>query len=354
MYSFWYMPFAKKAEIQISNDGKTPVPIKISISAAPLDLPIAQLGRFHCKWHRDAFLPDPATGRGIDWTMLKTEGVGRFCGVMLHIWNPVGGWWGEGDDKFFVDGEKFPSSFGTGSEDYFGYAWSSDRLFDRPFHGQTVNQHNRGQISDYRWHIADSVPFQKSFDGCIEKYFGPKTRYACTAYWYLSPSGTDPYELPPASERSGYFESPAKMPGVVEGEDMKVLAKTAGSAGDQGMGGFGNGWSGDAQLWWTGAQPGDKLTLALPVKDAGKYDLKAQMTKAVDYGIVQLYLDGTKLGDPIDLYADKVIPTGLVSLGSLDLAAGEHKLIIEITGANDKAAKGYMFGLDYVKLEPVK
>jgi hypothetical protein len=53
-----------------------------------------------------------------DWTMIKTEGRGRFMGVMLHVWNPRGGWWGEGDEKFFVDGEKYPSTFGTGSEDY--------------------------------------------------------------------------------------------------------------------------------------------------------------------------------------------------------------------------------------------
>ena len=53
---------------------------------------------------------------------------------MLHVWNPRGGWWGEGDEKFFVDGEKFPSTFGTGSEDYFGYAWGNPHLFQKPYH----------------------------------------------------------------------------------------------------------------------------------------------------------------------------------------------------------------------------
>ena len=67
-----------------------------------------------------------------DWIMLRTEGRGRFCGVSLHVWNPRGGWWGEGDEKFFVDGEKFPSTFGTGSEDYFGYAWGCPSLFQKP------------------------------------------------------------------------------------------------------------------------------------------------------------------------------------------------------------------------------
>ena len=100
------------------------------ISARAADAsPSSSLGRFHAKWHRDAFLPEDPERRKIDWTMLKTEGRGRFCGVMLHVWNPRGGWWGEGDEKFFVDGEKFPSTFGTGSEDYFGYAWCNPTLF---------------------------------------------------------------------------------------------------------------------------------------------------------------------------------------------------------------------------------
>ena len=109
--------------------------------------------------------------RAPDWTILTTRGRGRFVGTHLHVWNPRGGWWGEGDEKFFVDGERFPSIFGTGSEDYFGYAWSSDARFSRPYHGQLLNEKNRGNVDDNRWHIPDSVPFQTGFDGYIEKYF---------------------------------------------------------------------------------------------------------------------------------------------------------------------------------------
>ena len=92
---------------------------------------------------------------------------------MLHVWNPRGGWWGEGDEKFFVDGEKFPSTFGTGSEDYFGYAWCDPHLFQRPYHAQTMTQMNKGHQSVLRWHITDNVPFETSFEGCIEKYDHP-------------------------------------------------------------------------------------------------------------------------------------------------------------------------------------
>jgi hypothetical protein len=279
---------------------------------------------------------------------------------MLHVWNPRGGWWGEGDEKFFVDGEKFPSTFGTGSEDYFGYAWSSPDLFQHAFHNQTHNDGwSRGHISVNRWQIADQVPFQKQFEGCIEKYFPNErpTLYASVAYWYLEPGGQDPYLPVPLEDRIGYFASvpPAqRVPGAMEGESLKVLGKTGGNPQQQDMAGFGEHWSNDAQLWWTGARPGDKLELALTVTNGGTYKLLAQFTKAVDYGIVQLTLDGQKLGDQIDLYHDGVIATGELDLGAYRLSAGEHRLSVEITGANSKAVKSYMFGLDYLKLVEAK
>ena len=110
-------------------------------------------------------------------------------------------------------------------------------------------------------------------------------------------------------------------------------------------------WSGDAHLWWRDGKPGDRLTLALPVAKAGRYRLVANLTKAVDYGIVQFGVGGEKLGEPIDLYNDGVVTTGPTALGARELAAGEHKLTVEITGANARAVKRHMFGLDYVKLD---
>ena len=120
------------------------------------------------------------------------------------------------------------------------------------------------------------------------------------------------------------------------------------------MTGFGDRWSNDAHLWWINAKLGDELVLALPVKESGNYKLLAQLTKAVDYGIVQFALDGQKLGRPIDLYNDGVVPTGELDLGRLELTTGDHKLSVKITGANEKAVKAYMFGLDYVKLVAAK
>ena len=353
-YCNWYMPFAKEARVELINDGKTQRGVKFEVTYAPLSQPIGKLGRFHAKWHRDAFLPREPE-RAIDWPLLKTEGAGRFVGVMLHVWNPRGGWWGEGDEKFFVDGEKFPSTFGTGSEDYFGYAWCCPALFQNAYHNQTHNDgNNRGHVSVNRWQISDNVPFQTSFEGCIEKYYANNrpTLYAGMAYWYVTAGGNDPYRPAPVSERVGYWTAvqSVQVKGAIEGEKLKILAKTGGNTQEQDMTGFPGQWSNDAHLWWIGTKPGDKLDLALPVKETGKYQLGAQLTKAPDYAIVQLYLDGQKLGSPIDLYDKSVIPSGLLALGACDLTAGDHKLTVEILGANDKATKNYMFALDYVKL----
>jgi len=321
----------------------------------PLTKPIEMFGRFHAKWHRDMFLPDEPERRAIDWTMLKTKGRGRYCGVMLHVWNPRGGWWGEGDEKFFVDGEKFPSTIGTGSEDYFGYAWCNPTLFSNCYHNQTISMGNRGHVSVNRWHITDNVPFQKSFEAAIEKYYpnSKPTLYAATSYWYQAAGQVDPYQPTPVTERTGYW-GPIKIfkvKGAIEGEKMKILAKTGGNAARQELSGFGLDWSDEAHLWWIEGKPGDTLDLAVTVEKTATYRLKMQLTKAIDYGIVQLYLDGKKLGGPIDLFNNRVIPTGVLDMGIHELSKGQHTLRVEIVGANKKAVKKYMFGLDYLKLE---
>jgi hypothetical protein len=359
-YSHWFMPFAKAATITLVNDGAQSRRINLEVVTVPLKEKPAAYARFHAKWHRDALLPADPDRRKIDWTMLKTTGRGRFVGVMLHIWNPKGGWWGEGDEKFFVDGEKFPSTFGTGSEDYFGYAWSNPTLFQHAYHNQPIAMGNKGHIVVNRWHVSDNVPFQTGFEAAIEKYYpnNRPTLYASTVYWYLAPGGDDPYPPQPLSERVGYWNdiqlASFVVKGALEGERMKVLGQTGGQAAEQDMSGYEGDWSHGEHLWWTGAKPGDKLDLALPVPADGRYRLSVALTQAVDYGIVQFALDGQKLGNPIDLYHDGVVPTGPLDLGAQALTAGDHKLTVEITGANEKAAKSYMFGLDYVKLETVK
>jgi hypothetical protein len=147
-------------------------------------------------------------------------------------------------------------------------------------------------------------------------------------------------------------DGPAHVPGAIEGETIKVLAKT-GNPRPQDMRQYKDfTWSGGAQLWWTDAKPGDKLTLALPVTIAGKYSIEAVLTRAPDYGVVKFSLDGQPLSEKqTDLFGSRVSLTNQLSLGERELTVGEHRLTVEITGANPEAAKNYMFGLDYLWLK---
>jgi hypothetical protein len=146
-----------------------------------------------------------------------------------------------------------------------------------------------------------------------------------------------------------------KVADAIEGETIKVLDKSAGANGAQDMRPFPLAkWSNGAQLWWTGAKPGDKLTVEVPVKEDGRYEVFVVATKAVDYGIVKLTFDEAQSTAPIDLFNDGVVTTPPISLGVHELKQGNHQLTAEITGANDKAVKAYMFAIDYVALIPAK
>jgi len=351
-YSNWYMPFDKEVNIEFANESQTDVTAQFEITVTPLNNPVEKYGRFHAKWHRDTFLPAEPE-RKIDWTILKTTGRGRFCGVELEVWNPRGGWWGEGDEKFFVDGEKFPSTYGTGSEDYFGYAWSSADLFYNPLHNQTICEGNKGHISVNRWQIADNIPFQNSFEGSIEKYWPNEkpTQYSCVAYWYQAAGEQDPYESIPVDQRVNFY-SPITYPLELSG--ITVLEKPEGKLDEQNMSAYRPAkWKDDNQLWWTG-KPGAKLKLAVNVKNEGDFEFYTKLTKAPDYGIVQFYIDDNKLGEPIDLFnKDKVIITDELNLGKVRLNPGDHVLTVEILGANPDAIKMYMFGMDYLRLRPL-
>lgn len=143
-----------------------------------------------------------------------------------------------------------------------------------------------------------------------------------------------------------------RVAGALEGESMKIIGKTGGDATSQPMGGFpADRWSGNDHLWWTGAGPGARLDLELPVAADGTYDVELALTMARDYGIVQILLDGEPLSEPIDCFNNPdVITTGVLSFGPKKLAAGPHKLGLQIIGANPKAVPAHMVALDYVRL----
>ena len=146
----------------------------------------------------------------------------------------------------------------------------------------------------------------------------------------------------------------ASVAGALEGESLKVLSAGL-RAVPQKMGHFKDGaWSGDSHLWWTGGKPGDVLKVAVPVAKAGRYRLKTVLSRAPDYAVVRLGLDGKVFENgQIDLFGSKVTNTQELVLAELELGAREHELSVEITGANPDARLSYMFGLDYLLLEPI-
>jgi hypothetical protein len=371
MYAHWYMPFASAARIVIQNDGSKARALEVRVTRAPLTQAVENLARFHAKWNRNAF---PVTGsdRWPDYTVLKTAGRGRFLGFMLHLFKPVDGedpqsspgnyWWGEGDEKFFVDNEKIPSWFGTGSEDYFGYAWATPDYFSKPFHSQLCFEGGiqlKGNRSLNRFQITDNVPFQQSFEASLEKYYSDThARYAVMPYWYLAAGGTDAYAAVSVADRTGYYESPApRDTSRIEGEDLAILSASQGSLYSQDMAGFGTSWSNRQHLLWfknnlTDVQAGATGRLGFSTNPGGSFRVRVAFTKAPDFGILQLRVDGNLCGGSNDLYGGSVTRAAEVEPCTVDLSSGKHELRLTVTGKN-AASSGHYMGMDYLRLIPV-
>ncbi len=160
-----------------------------------------------------------------------------------------------------------------------------------------------------------------------------------------------PVQVAPRGPAAPIEAATGAVAGALEGESLSVVSVSAGTATPQDMKPFQKDrWSGFSHLWWTGGGPGAKLELNVPLAEAGTYELEIVLTRARDYGIVQLYLDGEKLGGPLDLFSTPdVVTTGVLSFPARPLTAGDHRLAIEMVGANAKAVPAHMCGVDYVR-----
>ncbi|WP_206028513.1 PVC-type heme-binding CxxCH protein [Thalassoroseus pseudoceratinae] len=137
---------------------------------------------------------------------------------------------------------------------------------------------------------------------------------------------------------------------AIEGETL-TAQPTRGNARPQAMSSFPDDqWSNNSHLWWTGAQPGEKLSVDLP-EFTGTVEIEVVLTCARDYGIVQLSIDDKLLGPPIDLYNPEVITTGVLSFPKTSVEGKRHRFNVQLLGANPKAAKAYMFGIDYLRIK---
>ena len=354
MYSHWVMPFQSSAVMKITNTTDAAMTITGKYVIAEYEWSDASM-YFHTKWRSEYPIP---TRPFRDWRFLGAAGQGRFVGDMLHVTNPVKDWWGEGDEKIYVDGETFPSHFGTGSEDYFGYAWCSPELFTHAYHNQPRcdGPRNYGQTCVSRFHIIDNIPFTSAFKFDIEVWHSKECEVAmaATSYWYARPGATD--DFPAIKPEQLTIVTPPPPPdvkivqGALEGESLKVVDCTGGAHTVQKADVWD--WSLAGQLWWRHGKPGDTLTLAFPVEKAGRYEVRGVFTKAVDFGIVRLSVNGQPAGGDRDFYNDGVIVMPEDLLGVFDLTQGENTLKAEIVGANEKAVPAHMFGLDYLMLKP--
>jgi len=143
---------------------------------------------------------------------------------------------------------------------------------------------------------------------------------------------------------------------VLEGAALKVLKATAGTAEPQtNMNQYKGKWSEDRQLAWQPLDKGESLTLEIPVDTTGKFEVKAKFTMAPDYAQIRLAMDTRPLlnGKLMDFYYSDVRPARLLSLGTLSLDKGKHRLTITVQDKNPKS-RGYRVGIDEILLVPVK
>lgn len=214
MNCYFPMPFGKRARLEVVND----CDVEISNFYFYVDyeeydeLPDDML-RFHAKFNRN----NPCKAKKTDinltgkdnYVICKARGRGHFAGCNLSVHNLSAGWFGEGDDMFFIDGEKFPPSLhGTGTEDYFCAAWGFPSCeYAGPYHGITISSGDirdyTGRWTAYRFHIEDPVVFRKSLVMSIEHGHANDRAddVSSVAYWYQDEPHTDYWEIPDVEGR---------------------------------------------------------------------------------------------------------------------------------------------------------
>lgn len=159
--------------------------------------------------------------------------------------------------------------------------------------------------------------------------------------------------LGPLTSQAGSAQLRRALAGTVyEGEALAISGKilvSGGQVASQPMAAFGQGWSGNAQLFWGGGQPGAVLDLILDIPEEAIYAVELHMTRAPDYGRLRIQVDGSDVPDIFDGYAPTVVPSGPISVGTFNLMPGPRKVSFMIAGKNQKAT-GFFAGIDFIRL----
>jgi hypothetical protein len=192
--SYWLMPFRENCTIEFVNYGSENVHLEIITGVSNYAWKKNSM-YFGASWHEyHRIRSRKEDGTPFDLKFIDIKGKGVYCGDQVTLYNDTYHWWGEGDEKIFVDGELFPSSFGTGSEDYYGYSFARREAFSHPFISQPVGTGNMswGVTVNMRHRSLDAIPFIKSISSNIELWHWADIRmnYALTTYYYIR----QPYE----------------------------------------------------------------------------------------------------------------------------------------------------------------
>jgi hypothetical protein len=344
---FFPMPFEDMARIVIVNESDQELRgFYYQIDYQKLENPIStDVGYFHAYWHRDS-----KTDYDSNYTILKTTGRGHVVGVNMSIQSYDRTFrFLEGDEKIFVDGEKKPSIFGTGTEDYFSSGWYFNQgVYAGPYNGLVLKDDSLGRISAYRFHILDPIPFKKSINFTIEHGFNNTeiADYSSTVYWYQ----VEPHVTFPPIIRSGLriplrLIPPADM---LEAEKLTFnLGKIRSKVMD--MGDYGAEWGGTKQLLIE-AGPKDEFSLNLNRLEETGYDIRIYYTRGPEYGNADVFLGAEKVGQ-IKGYAPYIQPGGYLPIPNFLNLYNGLSLQFEVTG-KDSLSAGYFIGLDGIKMNP--
>ncbi|MHC4404624.1 MAG: glycoside hydrolase family 172 protein [Planctomycetota bacterium] len=352
---FWRMPFHKSARVEVVNQSEKKLNLLyynidwIKKGSLPKDTPY-----FYAQYRQEY-----PVKQGQDYVILDTKGKGHYVGTVLSVRSRSPSWFGEGDEKIYIDGEKEPSIWGTGTEDYFLSAWglktTSTPYFGTPYFDQwgIVG----GHTSAYRWHVHDPIVFNEAIKVTIEHWGwisadeNPEGKthswnerqddYSSVAFWYQTGTPTFTARAPHAKDR------------VLPSLDLVFPAKAytddehhgSGEARVQANLGF----YPQGQLFYRPEQAeGAWVEIPFTVDQKEPRRLLIKGTRAPDYGRYQAYLNGVKLGRPIDLYHEGVSGWEWHLLDFWP-DPGQYTLRLECVGKNPKST-GYFLGVESVRL----
>jgi hypothetical protein len=189
MIARWFMPYQSEGSISIINNSDTVLNVVLTLSTKPWKWQESSL-YFHADWRQNKNIAIKRTEEDkpqeLDLSVIQGEGV--FVGETLSVNNHMHKWYGEGDQKLWIDNETFPSEYGTGLEDYYNTSWAPVVLYQTPFANATRadNEDSYGENTFTRTRNLDIVPFRKHFRYNVEMlgWENGAADFAITTYWY--------------------------------------------------------------------------------------------------------------------------------------------------------------------------